>query len=333
MFPVILYYTLTFLLAMMVTRVSLAWALCNDIIDQPNHRSSHTRATPRGGGIGIVVGSTAAIAAAAILGWIRPQVAGALACGLPIAIVGYIDDRVSLSARIRLLVQAACAAAALWLLAPLPALDLFGFILPNALTVAIYFIATIWLTNLFNFMDGIDGIAAGQTIAIGIVWSMLVGPIIALPLLAIAAAAAGFLIFNRPPARIFMGDVGSAFCGFFIMVATLAVGLDNGMPWPVLWFLPAAPFILDATVTLITRMLRGKQPTVAHRSHAYQILARRIGRHGPVSAAYALVTVFWFGTAAWLSITSTAGAALLIFATAVAPGIVVLIALGTGHDD
>lgn len=333
MLALTLFYTLTFLFAIAATRASLAWALHKAIIDQPNHRSSHTRATPRGGGLGIVAACVLALAAATLTGWLEPRVAGALACGLPIALTGYIDDRVSLSARLRLLVQALCALGALTLLSPLPTLELSGWTLPAAVTFGLYFLATIWLTNLFNFMDGIDGIAAGQAIAAGLVWYVLLGPAIALPLIVLAVAAAGFLVYNRPPARIFMGDVGSAFCGFYIMVATLAMGQQAGLSWPLAWFLPVAPFILDATLTLITRILRGQRPGQAHRSHAYQILARRAGRHGPVSAAYTAIAVVWFGAATWLAIHPDATLTLAVLAIALLPPAFALLWLGAGRED
>lgn len=327
-----LFYALVFVFALAATRASLAWALHKAILDQPNHRSSHTRPTPRGGGLGIVAACTLGIAAATLSGWLSPQLAGALACGLPIALTGYIDDRVSLSARVRLLVQALCALAALSLLTPLPPLTLFGWLLPSALTFGLYFLATIWLTNLFNFMDGIDGIAAGQAIAAGLVWYVLLGPAAALPMLVLGVAAAGFLVYNRPPARIFMGDVGSAFCGFYIMVATLAMGLQSELPWPPAWFLPVAPFILDATITLITRILRGERASQAHRSHGYQILARRIGRHGPVSAIYTVLAAVWFGVATWLMIRPDAPLPLAVLALALLPPGIALLMLGAGRN-
>ncbi|CUJ38203.1 MraY family glycosyltransferase [Achromobacter xylosoxidans] len=287
-----------FLTAVLATRASIAWAHHRNILDQPNHRSSHTRPTPRGGGIGIVAACMVGIAGAVVLGFLPIRVAAALACGLPIAVVGYIDDRRSLSARSRLLVQIASAAAALWLLSPLTTLTIFGLTLPVGLSIAVYLIGIVWMTNLYNFMDGIDGIAAGQAIAIGLCWAVVAGLTQAVAGIVFALAAAGFLVFNRPPAKVFMGDVGSAFCGFFIAVAALQMQ-QNTQENLILWLLPAAPFILDATVTLLVRMLRKQRPNEAHRSHAYQILSRKVGTHGPVSLCYFLIAIFWFGAFLW----------------------------------
>lgn len=288
-----------FLTAVLATRASIAWAHHRNILDQPNHRSSHSRPTPRGGGIGIVTACVVGITGAVIMDLLPWHVGAALACGLPIAVVGYIDDRRSLSARSRLLVQIACAAAALWFLSPVAPLTIFGLTLPAGLSIAIYLIGIVWMTNLYNFMDGIDGIAAGQAIAIGVCWAAVAGLMHAVAGIVFALAAAGFLIFNRPPAKVFMGDVGSAFCGFFIAVAALQMQQATQQNL-ILWLLPAAPFILDATVTLLVRLLRRQRPNEAHRSHAYQILSRKVGGHGPVSLGYFLIAVFWFGAFLWL---------------------------------
>ncbi|WP_157672714.1 MraY family glycosyltransferase [Achromobacter denitrificans] len=325
-------YVIIFGVAVGVTRASIAWARRQNILDHPNHRSSHTTATPRGGGIGIVAACAMGLLSGWYLGYIDGRSAAALASGLPIAISGYIDDRVSLSARTRLAVQIACAGVALYLL-PLPALDLFGLIVPAHIAFGIYLVTTVWMTNLFNFMDGIDGIAAGQSIAIGIVWLALLGPESAFPAVLLAAAAAGFLVYNRPPAKVFMGDVGSAFCGFYVMIATLSIGPATANPWPIVWLLPAAPFILDATITLLVRLGRGKKPNVAHRSHAYQIASRRVGRHGPVSLAYFLLAVFWYGPLTYAALNNPAKLSAVLFLVATLPMVAAAIYLRAGVDD
>lgn len=321
-----------FLISVFTTRMSIIWAERRNIIDHPNHRSSHTRPTPRGGGIGIVVASSAAILACALLGLLAPRIAVAILCGIPVAIAGYIDDRVSLSARTRLLVQVACAAAALWFLSPVPPLRIAGIMFPGWVSLAIYLLAIVWLTNLFNFMDGIDGIAAGQAIAVGLLWAIAPSSALALIGTIFAAASGGFLVFNRPPAKIFMGDVGSGFCGFFIGVAALAQASQMPNTSFLLWLIPAAPFILDATYTLIVRVIRGQSPSEAHRSHAYQRAAKRIGRHGPVSGTYFILAVFWFGTAfLWSYFTGTSE--YLLFIITAVPFLYGLVKFGAGLEN
>lgn len=321
-----------FLVGVLATRASIAWAHHLNILDEPNHRSSHSRPTPRGGGIGVVTACIVGIAGAVALDLLSPAAAGALACGLPIAVIGYIDDRRSLSARSRLLVQIASAAGALWFLPPLPALTIFSVTLPVGVSLALYLIGIVWMTNLYNFMDGIDGIAAAQAIAIGLGWAFVAGPMAAVAGVVLALAAAGFLVYNRPPARVFMGDVGSAFCGFFVAVAALQMP-QRGQQDLLLWLLPAAPFILDATMTLLVRLVRKQRPSEAHRSHAYQILSRKIGAHGPVSLGYFVIAILWFSAALWWGLRPDQTLAPeLIFLLAGLPFVVIGLAIGAGRD-
>jgi len=321
----------TFALAWAATRAAIQWALRRNLLDHPNHRSSHVRATPRGGGVAIVL----AFYAGAIALWLADALPGrmlaALACGLPVAIVGYIDDAVTLSARVRLLVQAASAAALLWVAAPLPALQLGGYTIAPAVAVGLYLLAIIWLTNLYNFMDGIDGIAAGQAIAAGVSWALL-APALGAVGGVLAAAAAGFLRYNWPPARIFMGDVGSGFCGFIVAAIALLGAGATATP-PLWWLIPLAPFICDASMTLLIRTLRGKTPGVAHRSHAYQHLARRWRAHLPVTLAYTAVALLYAGACFGWAAGAPAERGNLAFLACVLPLCVVAALLRAGQDD
>ncbi|MBO1111439.1 MraY family glycosyltransferase [Bordetella petrii] len=272
----------------------IGWAHRRNILDTPNHRSSHTQPTARGGGVALVAAFYAGAAAAWAAGLIEPRTVALLGCGLPIAIVGYIDDARSLSARTRLVVHVAAAAAALYVLWPLPALAVAGQALPAPLRAALMLFGLVWLTNLYNFMDGIDGIAGGQALAAGLLWGWLAPGAAGVPALLFAAAAIGFLLYNAPPARIFMGDAGSGFCGFVAGLLVLHQAQVTGTS-PLLWLIPLSLFFCDATVTLVTRVLRRQRASQAHRSHAYQRLARRAGRHWPVSAGYFATTLVLLG--------------------------------------
>lgn len=310
----------------------IAWAHRRNMLDLPNHRSSHTRPTARGGGVALVVAFYAGALACWALGLLDTRTMTLLCCGLPIALVGYIDDARSLSARTRLIVHAAAAAAALYLLWPLPALDIAGMTLPTWLRAVLMLLGLVWLTNLYNFMDGIDGIAAGQAVAAGILWGWLAPTSVGVPAMLFAAAAAGFLVYNRPPARIFMGDAGSGFCGFIAgaLVLQQAAATDTS---PLLWLIPLSLFFCDATVTLLTRVLRGQRASEAHRSHAYQRLSRRAGRHGPVSLGYFLVTLLLLGGLfAWAGQEPAGRAGWTFLAAAVAPALLAAW-LGAGRDD
>ena len=244
--------------------------------DTPNERSLHVTPTPRTGGLAILCGLSAALlvvqglpAGAAI--WV------CAATGL-LAVVSFADDRTGLPAGMRFLVHGLAAAAAVWgagLEAPRVWLPFAGDVALGVLAAPLSFLGILWLTNLYNFMDGMDGFAGAMTaiggFALGVAsWGGGDGAG-ALVSFLLSAAAAGFLLQNWPPARIFLGDVGSIPTGFLVSVLALrasAIGtLDIGASCLVF-----APFILDATIALVRRALAGERVWSAHRSHYYQRL-------------------------------------------------------------
>lgn len=268
------------------TWLARRYALRMRLLDQPGTRRSHAVATPRGGGIAIVA---ALLLASAWLAW-RMQasggagVLGILAFATGLLLVGgsgWLDDHRPVSPWKRLAIHVLASglfAAALFVEGA------------GAAVVALAFLAPLVLTNIWNFMDGIDGLATSQ--------AMLVAAAIALwasgawwwIALALVAASAGFLPWNLPRARIFLGDVGSGSLGFALgalLAATLASAQGAGA-W--LLMLPLSAFVLDSGLTLGRRMLRGERWWTPHVGHAYQVLSRRVGRHGRVTAAYALWT-------------------------------------------
>lgn len=257
------------------------WLLRSGLMpmDRPNIRSLHVRVVPRGGGIGIVAGLGAAVSLVD-----APGSTVLLVLGLGLALVSFADDVVGLATRWRLLAQllAACA------------LLLFGLDRPVDLVHMLWLVpAVVWMTNLYNFMDGSDGLAGGMALfgfgALGIA-AWLAGDVgMAGIALAVAAGAGGVLLFNFPPARVFMGDVGSIPLGF--MAAGLAVlGWQRELwsaSFPLLVF---SPFIVDATVTLLRRLLTGEKIWLAHNKHYYQRLVRLgWGHRKTVLAEYALM--------------------------------------------
>lgn len=154
--------------------------------------------------------------------------------------------------------------------------------------MATAFLAALVLVNVWNFMDGIDGIAAGQALVVAVAWALLArqGPVLWLGL-ALAAAALGFLPFNFPRARVFLGDVGSGAIGY-ALAALFAIGtLQQAPSVRLLWLLPLLPFLLDASLTLLARMVKGEAWWRPHVQHAYQAWARTRGSHVPVTLAYA----------------------------------------------
>lgn len=270
-------------------------ALRHNIIDRPNERSSHTTPTPRGGGIGIVVPVLGISALRAAHG--DSAAIAILIGGTAIALIGWFDDLRGLSAPTRLAVHTAAAIAAVMLIGPgapgsMSSGEAARWIL------AVPFI--IWMTNLYNFMDGIDGLAATQAlIAAGAAAAFLFPhePRIALLAVALSASSAAFLAWNWSPAKIFMGDVGSGFIGYTFAVLALASESMRALPIEA-WIILLSVFIVDATATLIRRILRGERWYAAHRTHAYQLLARTPADHRRVTALVALINLGLAGTVA-----------------------------------
>jgi Fuc2NAc and GlcNAc transferase len=178
---------------------------------------------------------------------------------------------------------------AVWCLGGLPSLDLGVAVVPlgmggNLLAV----VGLVWLINLYNFMDGIDGLAAGEAVGVGLVGGVLLAAAgatgLSLVALALAAAAGGFLVFNWPPAKIFMGDVGSGLLGYAFGVLAMASERAGAVPL-VVWMILLAVFIVDATATLIRRVVNGERWFEAHRSHAYQRAVQAGYSHHAVTVA------------------------------------------------
>lgn len=253
------------------------------ILDVPNERSSHTVPTPRGGGWGVLAGLVPAWIALALV-----QTPAATAALVPVAgvavlaAVSWADDRRGLPARLRFAVQAAVAAGALWALPD--GASVTGGLLPLWLDRAACLVAWVWFMNLYNFMDGIDGIAGGEAVAVGVGIAAVVAvtglaPLWAWQGLAVAAAAGGFLLWNWHPAKLFMGDVGSVPLGY--LLGWLLLNLAVSGAWAAALILPMV-FVADATLTLLRRGWRGERVWQAHREHAYQRAVRRGLRHDQV---------------------------------------------------
>ena len=303
-------------------------ALAHGVLDVPNLRSSHRIPTPRGGGAAIVVTATAAFCVLAALGVLDTHFLAALLGGLAVAVVGFLDDRRPVRARVRLAVHFGAAAWALWCLGGLPPLRVGGQLvalggLGNVLGVFLI----VWTLNLFNFMDGIDGLATSE--AIFVAWcGALLEPGAAVPAagIVLGAACCGFLFWNRPPARIFMGDVGSGFLGYVLGVLIIAATrTDSTAPWN--WLILGGVFFVDATVTLVRRAARGDRVFEAHRSHAYQWLARRWGSHGRVTVAVTVLNCLWLLPLAYWSSASPGQA---VWMTLVALALLLMLAIAAG---
>jgi Fuc2NAc and GlcNAc transferase len=296
------FYTACFAFAVglswLLTIAMRRYAIHSHLFDHPNDRSSHSVPTPRGGGVAIVTSFLLLVLTLGLAGRLEHALCFALlGSGLLVAMLGFIDDRRTLPARWRFAGHTAAAAWVLYWAGPLPPIPVLGLTLDlGPLTVALAALYAVWSINFFNFMDGIDGIASIEAISVALggafAW-WLVQPAGDWPAAVLfAACVGGFLFWNFPPARIFMGDAGSGFLG--LVVALLALWSARHAPylfWS--WVILSSCFLVDATTTLVRRVRRGERFAEAHRNHAYQYAARLHGSHRAITLAVLAINIVW----------------------------------------
>lgn len=320
----------------LLTRAVRALALAGGVLDLPNARSSHQLPTPRGGGAAVVVTSAIAYLILFEVGVLHRELALALSGGIAIAAVGFLDDRRSVSPLLRLAIHMGAAVWALWWLGGLPVLQIGLTSVPLGWAgYVLGVLAIVWVLNLFNFMDGIDGIAGSEAIFIVCAALLLDHRDGSMEMLAaglvFVAASAGFLAWNWPPAKIFLGDVGSGYSGYLIGVLGLAAAFQRPAEiW--VWLILGGVFFVDATVTLVRRVARGERVYQAHRIHAYQWLARRWGSHRRVTVSVLAVNVFWLLPCAFFAKTDPAHDA-WIAVLALIPLVTAAIVAGAGRPE
>ncbi|MES2176532.1 MAG: glycosyltransferase family 4 protein [Gemmatimonadota bacterium] len=301
-------------IAVALVAAPVSWALVGmirgylvrqNILDLPSHRSSHSVPTPRGGGLGAVLVVLAGVGLATLLQWLPSHVIPVLlGGGAAVAIIGWIDDRGGVSPIVRLMVHLA---SAIWAVSWLGSFEVLRLGSTSqamgAFATLVSILVVTWAISSYNFMDGLDALAASEAVYVGViggVFSLLGGQSgIAFLAFLIAAASLGFLIWNLPPAKVFMGDVASGFLGYAFVVLALASDRTNGLP-AVGWLTLLGVFVFDSTVTLLRRILRGENWRTTHRESGYQRAALRLGRHGPVTvvvllADLVLTGLCWFG--------------------------------------
>jgi len=282
----------SFMLSAGMTWLGIRYAHRRNLIDHPGQRRSHSEPTPRGGGIGIVVAALAMLGAEMAL-LPREALADLLLCACAVALVaavGWIDDHGGLAARWRLLAHFAAAGLVLLALSFQPAsiVPAIHGALELAVLGAVWFVL-VWSINLHNFMDGTNGILAFQAMFVFAVLGALCAhagaEADAWHLGALAAAVAGFVPFNFPRARVFMGDVGSGALGLLIGIAVLRLLAVSEID-PASGLIAASAFVIDASCNLASRMVRGRRWYSAHREHLYQWLVRAGLSHAAVVATY-----------------------------------------------
>lgn len=293
---------LTLVASILFCGVYLRLARHFQLVDTPNARSSHRLPTPHGGGVPMLLAFALGLLAAAA--WHAPWAANYIALtsiALLLMVLGIADDMWQLSVALRFAAYGlGCLAAALFLL-PWPLTD---STLLDGVVLLLAVLAMLWLLNLYNFMDGIDGIAACQCVlaccaAAALSWHRG-GHDYALFCLLLAACQCGFLLWNWPPASLFMGDAGSIPTGF-LLAGLAAIGTADGRLSLACWMVLLAVFITDATWTLVWRMLKGQAFTQPHRLHAFQRLSTHWGSHLRVDLLFIGVFCGWLLPLAWLS--------------------------------
>ena len=258
--------------------ISIRLAHRAGVLDVPNERSSHTVPTPRMGGVPMVAADVLAFGCWALLAagdvFSLKGVPSSIFFALAMSILGFWDDIFGLSPLARFLFQIFIVLIFLWAWAGLfPGISLGGVVIPQFLWIMVGAFWIVWMVNLYNFMDGIDGLAGGEAAVASLFFFLLFARYEesgwAAANLFLAAASIGFLVHNWPPARVFMGDAGSAFLGAFFGMQSVVAAITTPIPFPVL-VLPFSNFILDTTFTLFRRIWRGEKWYTAHRSHYYQ---------------------------------------------------------------
>lgn len=287
------------IVSVVLTGLLRRYAVAFKLLDIPNARSSHQFPTPRGGGLAIVIVFLTGLAALAAAGLpIAKTVWVFCSAGAWVALVGFWDDHRHVPVHWRLLAHFIAAALGLYGLGGMPPLWVLGYsIAPGWLEQALGLFYLVWLLNLYNFMDGIDGLAAIEAMTVcmgGVVLTLITsesnGQFWALALLGLSVA--GFLFWNFPPAGIFMGDVGSGFLGIVLGLFSIqSAWIAPQFFWS--WLILLGVFIVDATLTLCRRFWRGEKVYQAHRSHAYQVAARRYRAHKPVLVMIGIINVCW----------------------------------------
>lgn len=300
-YKILAVYIAVFAATFLGVEIFRRWSLERNLLDIPNERSSHTVPTPRGGGLVIFAVSMAALLIDFLINGGR-FFWGYFGGALIVASISLLDDLRTLSPLVRIVCHCLGAFLSVWLLGGFHWLlvPFYGIVQLGVLGDVAAFLWIVWLINAYNFMDGIDGIAATQSVTAGAGW-FLTGVIFGIDNIGflggvLAASSFGFLLLNWQPAKIFMGDVGSAFLGYsFAVLPLLAINetpnpsIQSVFPWisaVLVWF-----FVFDSVYTLFRRLLRGAKVWQPHREHIYQNLVIAGLTHARVTILYGAATL------------------------------------------
>jgi UDP-N-acetylmuramyl pentapeptide phosphotransferase/UDP-N-acetylglucosamine-1-phosphate transferase len=297
MLSLLLQFISIFLASLGLTYLYRQYAIHKAILDLPCERSSHDVPTPTGGGLAVSITLYTGFVLLFVTGHLNRVLFMALLCGIPISIIGFFDDLKGLRPGIRSIVQICCVILVLYFLGGLNYLDLGTVTIRWArLLTILSVLGIIWSINLFNFMDGIDGYIGTEMVFIGtsfFLFTMDLTPVI------MTFSVLGFLIWNWPKAKIFIGDVGSTLLGF--IVAIMAIYYQNeGQVSIIVSLILTAVFWFDATVTLFRRIINKEKLNEAHRKHAYQRIVQAGFSHQKTVLSALVINFIGFGLA-WLA--------------------------------
>ncbi|MCR9192072.1 MAG: glycosyltransferase family 4 protein [Gammaproteobacteria bacterium] len=280
-----------FVLSLIGTDCYRRYALTRQILDVPSDRSAHDTPIPRGGGVVFLICFLLAMV------YFQFDQIGLVVSAFGVALIGYFDDKYTLTAGKKLLAHLLCSAGAVLAMGGMPDLYIGPWLCHfNVWTSMVAVIYLVWMLNLYNFMDGINGIAGFEAICVSFGMVMLYAALgvpgaMVMPLVLIACVG-GFLVWNFPKAKIFMGDAGSGFLGFLFGIWSLqSAHIYPQLFWS--WLILLGVFVVDTTVTLAWRMVRKEPLHLAHAMHAYQHAFRRYQSHRFVTLAVVIVNLLW----------------------------------------
>ena len=298
------YLSMVFVLTFILTGCLRRYALHRQVLDIPNARSAHTLPTPRGGGVAFVIGVLVIVPYLGSAHFLAPNGSVALvSAGVFIAGLGFLDDHGHVASVWRLLGHMVAAVLALYWVGGMPSLTLGSLTLTSGFLLnALGLFYLVWLLNLYNFMDGIDGLAGIEALSVCLgmigLYALTNDPALMVLPLVLASGVLGFLCWNFPFARIFMGDAGSSFLGFIFGVLSIQAAVTNPLFfWS--WVILLGVFIVDSTYTLLRRALRREKIYQAHSMHAYQHASRRFKSHPPVTLGILFINLTWLLPLAW----------------------------------
>lgn len=296
-----------FILTLLFTGYMRHYALKKDIIDNPNERSSHSIPTPRGGGVAVVCSYLLALAVLMYSQQLSLHIGFTLiVAGFIIALLGFLDDHGHINSMLRLAIHFLVAIGVVISLGGFAEITVFNGMQLSFIANIIAVLFLVWLLNLYNFMDGINGIASIEaittTISMAVLYLLLNTSLNSDIIWLLTACVFGFLLWNFPKAKIFMGDACSGFLGLILGILAL-IALKENLALFCAWIICLGVFVVDATYTLIKRILNGYKMYDAHRSHSYQILSRKWGSHTPVTLAVATINFLWLFPIAYMTVT------------------------------